>query len=532
MLTDSTLDALAERLAAADYTLDPVMERLGETGRLGLERNSTPPARAALDVSTPGARSREIPGTGPRWAFDPALDQPSDQTVVGEGDGDPQGTLVRLWILQDPVPEAHAREALGDLLDPLVDAGLLARTSGSVRAEVALRPYGAEASASLPGFDGWICHDLLPSLDGVQGAIRSDFVLGVSPASTQLAQMSIRRQVGSALDLGTGCGVQSLHLAQHAERVVATDLNPRALELARITMRLSGVDADLRLGSLYEPVADQTFDQIVSNPPYVMAPPSAQRLTYREGVFAGDELVRRVVADGAARLKPGGTMQVLANWAVLGEQPWQERLAGWLEPTGCDAFVVQREALDPFEYIEVWLADAGLRGTPEYDARYRAWLEYFEALHITGVGMGWLSLRSAGRERPDLRFEEWPYTVHQPVGDALAAQQHALAHAGASDAELLGARWVVRPGVVQETMGRPGDEDPQHLVLRQSYGLGRALEADTATAALVGACDGDLTAGQIIDALASILDADPAALRAEQVARLRELIRDDYLTRA
>lgn len=526
MLTDSTLDALADRLAAVDYTLDPVMDRLGQAGRLGLERNSTPPARAALDASAPGA------GKIPSQARGATPGGVGSETPAGTTDGDPQGTLVRLWILQDAVPEGHARDALGDLLDPMLDAGLLSRVGGLVRAEVAIRPYGAEASASLPGLDGWICHDLLPSLDGVQGAIRSDFVLGVSPASTQLAQMSIRRPVGSVLDLGTGCGVQSLHLAQHAQRVMATDLNPRALELARITTRLSGVDADLRLGSLYEPVADQRFDQIVSNPPYVMAPPSTQRLTYREGTFTGDELVRRVVVDGAARLNPGGTMQVLANWAVLGDQPWQERLAGWLEPTGCDAFVVQREALDPFEYIEVWLADAGLRGTPEYDARYRAWLEYFAALNITGVGMGWLSLRRADRDRPDLRFEEWPYTVHQPVGDALASQQDALAHAGASDADLLGARWVVRPGVVQETMGRPGDEDPQHLVLRQSYGLGRALEADTATAALVGACDGDLTAGQIVDALASLLDAEPAALRAEQVTRLRELIRDDYLTRA
>ena len=65
-------------------------------------------------------------------------------------------------------------------------------------------------------------------------------MLGVSSASTTLAQLTVRRPVGRALDLGTGCGVQSLHLARHARSVTATDLNPRALELAALT---AAVDA-------------------------------------------------------------------------------------------------------------------------------------------------------------------------------------------------------------------------------------------------------------------------------------------------
>jgi methylase of polypeptide subunit release factors len=57
-------------------------------------------------------------------------------------------------------------------------------------------------------------------------------VLGVSAASATLAQLTLRRPVDSALDLGTGCGVQCPHLARHSRRVVATDLNLRACELA------------------------------------------------------------------------------------------------------------------------------------------------------------------------------------------------------------------------------------------------------------------------------------------------------------
>ena len=103
--------------------------------------------------------------------------------------------------------------------------------------------------------------------------MRPDFVLGVSAASTTLAQLTVRRPVPRALDLGTGCGVQSLHLARHSAEVVATDLNPRALALARLTALINGIDLDLREGSLYAPVAGERFDLITTNPPYVMSPP-------------------------------------------------------------------------------------------------------------------------------------------------------------------------------------------------------------------------------------------------------------------
>ncbi|WP_040162380.1 DUF7059 domain-containing protein [Nigerium massiliense] len=498
MLPDPSIARLRERLLAADYTYEPVTRRLGESGSAGLARNTTFAARDALG-----------------------------------GDRDPQATLMRLWVVQDAVSRADAERALGAEVDALLDAGLLAASAGSegdtVRARVEIRPYAAEATATTAAVDGWVCHDPLTHMDERTGDTPADFVLGVSPASTTLAQLTIRRSAARALDLGTGCGVQTLHLSRHVEDIVATDLNPRALELARVTCGLNQVDADLRLGSLYEPVAGERFDLIVTNPPFVMSPPSDVRLTYREGTEAGDGLVEQVVTGGGARLAADGTMQVLCNWAILGDRPWQDRLADWIRPTGCDAFVVQRERLDPYEYAEIWLTDAGANSRPDYAERYREWVDYFAALGIVGVGMGWISLRRAGRDVPDLRFEEWPHGVHQPIGDAFAAQHRAVDLLQRTDADLLGARWCTLEGVVQETLGRPGADNPEHLVLRQTYGLGRALEADTGLAALVGACDGDLTAAQIIDAIASIYEVDAGALRAELTPRLRELVADGYL---
>ena len=58
----------------------------------------------------------------------------------------------------------------------------------------------------------------------------------------------------------------------------------------------------------------------------------------------------------------------------------------------------------------------------------------------------------------------------------------------------------------------------------------RARQADTVEAALVGACDGDLSVGQILDALAQLLDLEPAQLRAAYLPVVRELLDEGFLT--
>ena len=350
-------------------------------------------------------------------------------------------------------------------------------------------------------------------------------MLGASSASTTLTQLVPPRHYGRVLDLGTGCGIQALHL--DADEIVGTDLNPRALELARITLGLSGVAADLRLGSLYEPVAGERFDLIVTNPPYVLSPPSDNRLVYRDAGLTGDDLMRTVVSGAADHLTDDGLLVVLGNWPVT-TQPWPERVADWI-PAGCDALVLQRELLDAYEYVELWLADASLVGAPEYRQRYAEWLDYFDSAGIEAVGLGWLALHKAGRERPELRLEEWPHTVHQPVGAAIGDFFAAVTPSRLPDAEFLAARWRVHPDLVQESIGTPGAADPQHVVLRQRYGFGRAVDAGTALAAVVGACDGELPIGVLVEAVAGLLDADRAELCAEVLPQLRRLVLDGYL---
>ncbi|WP_436980473.1 DUF7059 domain-containing protein [Streptomyces sp. enrichment culture] len=499
---------LREALLGAGFTADGLLELLGAPAYAALARGETVPALRATRGHSP------------------------------------LETLVRLFLLQQPVPAEQARAALpveealaGRWLEPADGS------DGAVRATVDVRPYSGPE-----GQDWWIVSDLGRAVGGAQGvggpldtgrdgvgetesAARQDVVLGVGGASTTLAGIMITTPVGRALDLGTGSGVQALHASRFATHVTATDLNPRALRFAALTLALSGAaPADLRRGSLFEPVADEEpYDLIVSNPPFVISP--GARLTYRDGGMAGDDLCRTLVQQAARHLAPGGYCQLLANWEHREGEDWRERVGAWVPP-GCDAWIVQREEQDVTQYAELWLRDAGdHRGDPPaYAERYDAWLEEFAARGTRAVGFGWITLRRSDAEQPSVLAEEWPHPVEQPLGEVIRAhfeRQDFLRRT--HDEALLEHRFVLADEVVQEQVGAPGAEDPEYVVLRQNRGMRRAVTVDTVGAGFAGVCDGTLSASRILEAIGQLLGEDIAELRRRTPESIRLLVEQGFL---
>jgi hypothetical protein len=178
-----------------------------------------------------------------------------------------------------------------------------------------------------------------------------------------------------------------------------------------------------------------------------------------------------------------------------------------------DALVVQREVLDPAAYVATWLRDAGEEGSAAYRTHYDAWLAALQDAGVRAVGFGVVSVRRTDDERRVTTLD-WPHPVQQPLGphvEAWFTRQRWLA-AHRDDEALQGAVLVLADDVVQEQLGAPGAEDPAHLVLRQQVGLRRAVATDTATAALVGACDGQLAVGTLVAAVRDVLGDLPDGL--------------------
>ena len=444
-------------------------------------------------------------------------------------DSSPAATLARLFVLGEPAPETQLDIALPSL--GAAGARQLGLVDAAGRALLDLRPYSSIDSSG--AVDWFVASDLGELALG--SALPPDHVLGVGGASLTLAALIPTDPVDSVLDLGTGCGIQSLHAARHAQRVVATDLSARALDRARFTLALNDVTGvDLRQGDLFAPVAGERFDRIVSNPPFVITPrrEGVPLYEYRDGGRVGDAIVEAVVRGAADHLTPGGTAHLLGNWeykdALDGDG--LARVRRWIDEAGLDGWVVERERQSPGEYAATWIRDGGTRvGTPEYERLAADWLDDFAARDVTAIGFGYLLLRrpvDSGSSRV-LRTE----VLGAPLGTPVGIGDHLLACLRAHDAiagldgdELGALRLHVAPDVTEERHYWPGDENPTVIRLRQGGGFARTIDADAALAGLVGASDGELTVAEIANALAHLLEVDEGALREQLLPQVRELV--------
>ncbi len=440
---------------------------------------------------------------------------------------EPCATLVRLFTLGDPVDASEAQRALPTLgVDGAIRLGLVAQEGDGVTALVDLRPYAADGDA------WWIASDLSELATG--RPLRPDHVLGIGGASTTLACWTPRPQVAKALDVGTGCGIQALHLGTHAEAVTVTDLSQRALGFARFNAALNEVDWAVLEGSMLEPVVGQRFDLIVSNPPFVITPRSGvvPLFEYRDAGGAGDAVVADLVRGIGGHLEPGGIAQFLGNWEVPRGATWTGRVGSWVEGTGLDAWVVQREVQDPAEYAETWARDGGHHpGTAQFDAMYAAWLDDFAARDVESIGFGVITLQRPATDRaPFVDLDEVTWPVQSPMGEAVLAGLRARTWlAEHDDAAVLDATWRCGPDVHEERHTMPGATDPTVIVLRQGGGLRRHLRMTTVTAAYASVADGELSARQAAAAIAGILGLDTGEVAAEVAAFVREAAPDGLL---
>ncbi|WP_375388290.1 methyltransferase [uncultured Amnibacterium sp.] len=495
---DDLLAGLAADLDAARYTVEGLEAAWGAVAAEALGRDDPEPALAELR----------------RRPFSAA------------------GLLGALLVLGTPRSRAEVDRALPRTgAEGAERLGLVRLDGDLVLPDVDLRPYALADGSGVAAW--WIASD--PGETALGTELPEHHVLGAGAASTTLAQILVPTGDGAVLDLGTGSGIQALIVARSATRVVATDVSQRALGFARLNAALNGVRLDLRLGSLYEPVAAERFDRIVSNPPFVITPraPGVPEYTYRDGGLPGDGLVEAVVRGAGAHLAAGGVAQLLGNWEVRGDLvAARERVLGWAD--GLDVWVVERDLLDPAQYAETWVRDGGAQpGTARYRSLVRAWLDDFADRGVTGIGAGYLTLRAPEGTATLRRFEHLDGPVGSGVGEAIAAglAAHDLQRSLPDDA-LAAVVLQVAADVTEHRHYWPGEADPTVIELRQGTGFARTRRVDTVTAAVVGACDGELPVGRIADAVARILDADPADTRAAVLPVLRELLVEGFLAPA
>ncbi len=350
---------------------------------------------------------------------------------------------IDLFLLQGSI----SQEELGRLFvtsnpDVWIRAGLLQiDEQGMIRSRASLFAFGERLMFS---DHAW---PQLPHPGHV--TVPYDQVMWVGLDSRHLAYCTVRRPFRAALDLCTGSGIHALLASAHSERVLAIDINPRAVRCARFNARVFGtsnvevLEADLYPGG--DPGgAQEQFDLITANPPFVPSP--LDTLAFRDGGRSGEDVLARIVQGLPSHLAAGGIAQVVTELGEREGEPLVQRLREWLQGAPMDIHILRLSEHDAMAYATLHakgdtFADF-LNSVHEWAANLLA--HRYKSVVSVVVSFQWSG--SAAGSTWDLTEQSQP--PHRAAGEEIEAVFRADRAARQFVSQALKDNWISRAGPI------------------------------------------------------------------------------------
>ena len=415
-----------------------------------------------------------------------------------------------------PVENTAAREFIPERMIALfLKAGVLAAEDGCLKPMVRISLFAEYLVLS--------DHAVVRS-----GTLSADTILWPNPTTLLCYHLSIQAPVERALDLGTGTGVLALAAASHSGSVVATDVNARAREFCLFNATLNGAtNVGFRQGNAFEPVRGERFDLILANPPYYVTP--TLHRVFSDNSMELDGFCRMLVRQAPEYLNENGYYQMLAEWVEIQGQPWRDRLKEWLEGLGCDVWVLVTYISPAADYALLRVQEGcnEVDGPAAQAVLTSQWQTYLEGNRVEAVYGGMIVLRK--REgRNWIRMEELTAKPMRPFGEFLrrTCENRDALETHAADDELL----ALRPALpafarLQKQFAiSPEGWKLTSVDLQLAEGLPCSLALQPEVADFVAGCDGKKTLAEIADQTAASLAVDPALVRRECCAVIRQLV--------
>ncbi len=347
---------------------------------------------------------------------------------------------LRMFVLGDVLTREHTLSLLGDLALPrLLDAGLLTSGDDGVRSLFRLNING-------PPYV--LCDDLSAGGEAVMGAATTTADL----VRAAIASTGFER----VLDLGCGAGTAALFLAPTSKHVIATDINPRAIPLPRVNAMLNGFDnVEARVGDLFAPVAGETFDLVVSQPPFVPRPEGATSATYLYGGRRGDELALRLLRELPPVLAKGGRAVLLVDWPIVDDEPLQERLRHAVADDALSVLLMHAVEVNLDEWSSAHASMEERSLGPGFERRAMQLRAHFDSIGARTLCVTLSVIARTGEKGWTRTVDILPFSRALVTGDHVAALVATSELAAGSDERLLTARLRMPPGAeLQERGGR------------------------------------------------------------------------------
>jgi len=417
---------------------------------------------------------------------------------------------LRLFVFMDPVTRDEASEALANdaLLSALLEAGLLVeRDTGLVC------PFFLNVVEDQYVF----CDDL---------SHRGEAVMGASATTASLLQATwpIKPRT-RVLDLGCGAGTAALVLAQTAAQVVGSDINPRAITLAKLNQALNERDNVAFLtGDLFAPVADLRFELIVAQPPFVSKPNTEETVAFLHGGARGDELLLRILSELPAYLAPGGRAVFLVDWPRYDDVSPADRIRTALGEGGFDLLLLASTRKDLGEYVAHYAAGRHPDFGEEFERAVHGHLTHLAGLGLTELRAMLIVVRATERTPWTHAINAQSFTTARPTGaqiERLIAAQDLLA----GDPAALRASKLTIP----EGTRFAQDESGQVRVELDSSRLIGSLVCSQSGADLLSAVHESRSVADAVAALAKRMKLDDAAGRAQILRGVRTALSEGLL---
>lgn len=354
-----------------------------------------------------------------------------------------------------------------------------------------------------------------------------DVVLWPNPTTRLLSRFTIRRPFQRVLDIGTGTGVLAISEASHCEKVFATDVNERALNVAAFNTRLNGREnIECLLGSGFEPVPAGEFDLITCNPPFFITP--SRHYVFSDSPMELDGFCRQLVQEGSQRLTENGYFQLVCEWPEIKGQAWKERIAEWFTDSGCDVWVVKTMTRDAGKYAVERVQETSWSAPGRSAQRCQEYLDYYKEKKIEAIHNGVVAMRRRSGQNW-MSLEESSATPQVPFGDVVlnGFEARDFLASNPSPSQWLEMKPVLSAGVQMEQVmeyKKPGWA-PASITLITTSAYPFNLSLQPLVAEFLGRCDGVRTLGELAGAVAAKVNAPREQVERECIDIMRKLIK-------
>jgi HemK-related putative methylase len=172
-----------------------------------------------------------------------------------------------------------------------------------------------------------------------------EYVYPVSLDSVTLSESCLKKSFDKVLDVGCGSGVLGIIASFNSKQVVGIDINPRAVNFSRFNALLNKAgNCRFLCGDLYNPVKNEKFDLILSNPPYEIA--LIKSSLFQDGGKLGYDTLKKVIEGISNHLKKDGFAQIITKIPEFSDTNSEQLITKWISNNKLEVYFQELYSTD------------------------------------------------------------------------------------------------------------------------------------------------------------------------------------------